>query len=215
MKSVLIIGLGRFGRHMAKKLSENGNEVLAIDNNESRVNAAMSFATEVQIGDATNEAYIKSLGVRNFDICICAIGDNFQSSLEATSLLKENGAPMVISRASRDVHKKFLLRNGADKVVYPERELAEHLAVKCSYDNIFDYIELTHEYAIYEIPVPKTWAGQTILKLAIRTKYHISILATKKDSVVFPLPKPEHVFEVDEDIIILGKNDDVMKIIKM
>ena len=125
-KSILLIGLGRFGRHVAMKLDELHHEIMAVDKEERRVEAALPYVTNAQIGDATNEAFLSSLGVSNFDVCIVAIGDNFQSSLEATSLLKELGAKMVVSRAARDVHAKFLLRNGADEVVYPEKQLADH-----------------------------------------------------------------------------------------
>lgn len=164
MKSILIVGLGRFGRHMAAQLIEEGNEVLAIDIKEERVNEAMEMVTDAQIGDATNEHFVESLGVRNFDLCVVAIGDNFQASLETTALLKDLGAPFVLARANRDVHAKFLLRNGADRIVYPEKEMARRLAVKYGNDNIYDYIKLTDEYAIYEIPVPESWVGSSILE---------------------------------------------------
>lgn len=118
MKSVLLIGLGRFGRHIAMKLNEMRHQVMAVDKNEKRVNAVLPFVMNAQIGDATNKEFIESLGVNNFDVCIVAIGDDFQSSLETTSLLKELGAKMVVSRAARDVHAKFLLRNGADEIVF-------------------------------------------------------------------------------------------------
>ena len=154
MKSILIIGLGRFGKHMAQKFSEQGNDILAVDTDEDRVNAVLPFVTDAQIGDATNEMFVESLGVANFDLCVVAIGDNFQSSLETTSLLKDMGARFVLSRASRDVHAKFLLRNGADEVVYTEKETAERLAVKYGNDSVFDYIEINEDYSIYEIGVP-------------------------------------------------------------
>ena len=154
MKSVLLIGLGRFGRHMAAKLQELHHEVLAVDKNEERVNDALDLVTHAQIGDSTSEAFIASLGVRNFDLCVVAIGDDFQSSLETTALLKEQGARFVLSRAARDVHATFLLRNGADDVVYPERETASWAAVRYSSDHIFDYIQLTPDHAIYETAVP-------------------------------------------------------------
>ena len=154
MKSILLIGLGRFGRHMAQTFHEMKNEVVAVDRDEERVNAVLQFVTSAQIGDSTNEAFIRSLGVRNFDLCVVAIAEDFQSSLETTSLLKECGATQVLSRASRDVHAKFLLRNGADQVVYAEKEMASRLAIRYSSDSIFDYIELTPEYAIFEIAVP-------------------------------------------------------------
>lgn len=215
MKSVLLIGLGRFGRHMAEKLLEEGNEVLGVDICEERVNDAMDMLTNAQTGDATNELFVESLGVRNFDLCVVAIGDNFQNSLETTALLKDYGAPFVLSRANRDVHAKFLLRNGADRIVYPEKEMAQRMAVKYGNDNIFDCIELTDEYSIYEIPVPESWVGKSILEKDVRKKYGISILATKRLETLYPLPGAEHVFAEDENLIILGHFKDVRAVIKL
>ncbi len=214
MKSILIIGLGRFGRHMAEKFNERGNDVMAVDISEERVNAVLPFVTDGQIGDATNEEFVRSLGVGNYDLCVVAIGDNFQSSLEATALLKDLGAQFVLSRASRDVHAKFLLRNGADDVVYTEKETAERLAVKYGSDNIFDYIELSRNFSIYEIATPPSWVGKSILQKSVRTKYNVSILATKSNGQIYPLPHAEHVFSSDETLIVLGKNEDVERLIK-
>lgn len=214
MKSILIIGLGRFGRHMAKKFSEQNNDVMAIDINEERINNVLSVVTNALIGDATNERFMETIGVRDFDMCVVAIGDNFQSSLETTALLKDLGAKFILARASRDVHAKFLLRNGADDVIYTEKETAERLAVKYGSDNIFNYIELNDEYSIYEIAVPSSWLNKSILKVNVRSKYGISILATKQGNNIFPLPKPEHVFTDSESLMILGKNEDVSRFIK-
>lgn len=214
MKSILIIGLGRFGKHMAQKFSEQGNDILAVDTDEDRVNAVLPFVTDAQIGDATNEMFVESLGVANFDLCVVAIGDNFQSSLETTSLLKDMGAKFVLSRASRDVHAKFLLRNGADEVVYTEKETAERLAVKYGNDSVFDYIEINEDYSIYEIGVPDSWVGKSILDKEVRTKYNISILATKRGKEIYPLPHPDHVFSETESLMILGRNEDVKRLIK-
>lgn len=214
MKSILVIGLGRFGRHMAKKFCEQNNDVMAIDINEERINNVLSVVTNALIGDATNEQFMETIGVRDFDLCVVAIGDNFQSSLETTALLKDLGAKFVLARASRDVHAKFLLRNGADDVIYTEKETAERLAVKYGSDNIFNYIELNDEYSIYEIAVPSSWLNKSILKVNVRSKYGISILATKQGNNIFPLPKPEHVFTDSESLMILGKNEDVSRFIK-
>ena len=137
MKTILLIGLGRFGRHVAMKLNELNHQVMAVDKVEERVDAILPYVTSAQIGDSTSDAFIKSLGVRNFDVCIVAIGDSFQSSLETTSLLKEMGAKKVVARATRDVHAKFLLRNGADEVVYPEKQIANWTAIRYSSDHIF------------------------------------------------------------------------------
>lgn len=211
MKSVLLIGLGRFGRHMAQKLRDLHHEVLAIDKDEQRVNEALPYVTSAQIGDSTNEKFISSLGVRNFDLCVVAIGDDFQSSLETTALLKDHGAPFVLTRATRDVHAKFFLRNGADDVIYPEKQMASWAAVRYSSDHIFDYIELTPDHAIYETAVPKSWEGKTVGQIGVRQKYRINILATKKNGQLDPLPGATHCFRADETLLILGDKREIQK----
>lgn len=215
MKSVLLIGLGRFGRHMAQKLQEMHHEVLAIDKHEDRVNDALDFVTSAQIGDSTNEHFIASLGVRNFDLCVVAIGDNFLSSLETTALLKDYGAPFVLARATRDNHAKFLLRNGADEVIYPERQMAEWAAVRYSSSHVFDYIKLTPEHAIYETGVPSAWVGKSVGQLGVREKYHVNILATKENGQLAPLPGAAHIFTNTETLLILGHNRDIQKFLHL
>lgn len=215
MKSVLLVGLGRFGRYVAQELFELGCEVMAIDRDESRVNDALKYVTSAQIGDITSERFISSLGVRNFDLCIVTIGDDFQSSLETTSLLKDYGAPFVLARASDDTHAKFLLRNGADEVVYLERQMATLTAVKYSNDNIFDYMELSEDYAIYETRVPGSWLGKTVLDLEVRKRHNVNILATKKNGSLTPLSGPEHVFSADETLLVLSSRRDMEKFLKM
>ncbi len=215
MKSVLLIGLGRFGKHVARKLTELHHEVLAIDKDEERVDAVLPFVTSAQIGDATNEQFIASLGVRNFDLCIVAIGDNFQSSLETTALLKDYGAPLIVARANRDVHAKFLLRNGADHIVYPERQVASWAAVRFSADNIFDYIQLTNDYSIYETPLPSDWVGKTIIDLRVRQVHKINILAVKYQGRLEPLPGPEHMFREEETLLVMGSNKDLAKFLRL
>ena len=212
MKSVLIIGLGRFGRHMAQKFIENGHEVMAIDINEDRADDAVGDIQQILIGDATEERFMESIGVRNFDLAVCAVGENFQTVLEITVLLKDLGCKYIVARATRDVHKKLLLRNGADYVVYAEREVAERLAIKFGADNIFDYIELTPEIGIYEIAVPQKWLNRSMVDLSIRTKYHVSVLAIKKQEKIFPLPHPTHVFEADESVMVMGTMEDIRNI---
>ncbi|MCM1570032.1 MAG: TrkA family potassium uptake protein [Roseburia sp.] len=212
MKSILVIGLGRFGRHMAQKFIENGHEVMAVDSNEERADDAVGEIQQILIGDATEERFMESLGVRNFDLAVIAIGENFQTVLEVTVLLKDLGCPYIVARATRDVHKKLLLRNGADYVVYAEREVAERLAIKFGADSIFDYLELTPEIGIYEIAVPEKWKGRSMVELSIRNKYHVSVLATKKGEKIFPLPHPKHVFEADESIMVMGTAQDIKAI---
>lgn len=214
MKSVLLIGLGRFGRRMARKLRELDHEVLAIDRSEQRVNEALEFVTSAQIADATSETFMRSVGVSNFDLCVVAIGDDFQSSLETTALLKECGARFVLSRASREVHAKFLLRNGADDVVYPERQMADWAAMRYSSDHIFDYVSLSPDYSIYEIATPREWEGKTVMELAVRQRYRVNVLGVKKGEALQPMPGPSHRFEAGESVLILGHDRDVQNLLK-
>ena len=211
MKSILLIGLGRFGKHIAMKLSELKHEVLAVDVREERVNEVLPFVTSAQIGDSTNEDFLKSLGVGNFDVCIVAIANNFQGSLETTSLLKELGAKFVVSRASWDVQAKFLLRNGADEVVYPEKQLAIWTAIRYSSEHLFDYVELDDTHAIFEISVPVAWAGRTVGDVNIRRKYGINIMAVKRDGVMDMAISAETVLPKDATMLVLGRSADVQK----
>ncbi len=211
MKSILLIGLGRFGRHIAIKLDELNHQVMAVDNNESRVEAVLPYVRNAQIGDATNEDFLRSLGVRNFDVCIVAIGDNFQSSLETTSLLKELGAKMVVSRAARDVHAKFLLRNGADEVVYPEKQLASWTAIRYSADHIFDYVELDEEHGIFEISIPDAWIGKTVGELDIRKKYNVNIMALRCNGVLDMNIASETLLGDDQTMLVLGNIKNIQK----
>ena len=211
MKTVLLIGLGRFGRHIAMKLNEMRHQVMAVDKNEKRVNAVLPYVTNAQIGDATNEEFLESLGVNNFDICIVAIGDDFQSSLETTSLLKELGAKTVVSRAARDVHAKFLLRNGADEIVYPEKQLADWTAIRYTADHILDYIELDSEHAIIEIAVPEKWIGKTVVELDVRKKHGINIMAVKRDGKMNLKITPQTTFGRDDTVLVLGNRKDMQK----
>ncbi|PWL92089.1 MAG: potassium transporter TrkA [Clostridiales bacterium] len=211
MKSILLIGLGRFGRHIAMKLDELHHQVMAVDQEESRVEAALPYVTNGQIGDGTNVDFLRSLGVRNFDVCIVAIGDDFQSSLETTSLLKELGAKMVVSRAASDVHAKFLLKNGADEVVYPEKQLAAWTAIRYSSDHIFDYIELDEEHAIFEVSVPATWIEKTVGLLDIRKKYNINIMAIKHNGAINLNITSDTCFPSEDTILVLGSMKDIQK----
>lgn len=211
MKSILLIGLGRFGRHIAKELYDLNHQVMAIDNNEERVNAVLPFVTNAQIGDSTSEEFLSSLGIRNFDACIVAIGDNFQNSLETTSLLKELGAKKVIARASRGVQEKFLLRNGADEVVYPEKQLAAWIAIRCTSEHILDYIELDTDYSIFELDIPANWNGKTILQLDIRKKYNINILGIRDNGKLDMNITPDTVLGHEKSILVLGRHRDVQK----
>ena len=211
MKSILLTGLGRFGRHVAMKLNELNHEVMAIDNQERRVDAVLPYVTNAQIGDSTEVEFLRSLGIRNFDVCIVAIGDDFQASLETTSLLKELGAKLVVSRAARDRHAKFLLKNGADEIVYPEKQLAEWTAIRYSADHILDYIELDEDHAIFEVSMPEGWAGKTVGELDIRKTYNINIMGTRKDGVLTLNVTPETKLDADASMMVLGTMKDIQK----
>ena len=205
MKTILLIGLGRFGRHIAQKLNELDHQVMAIDKNENRVEAALPYVTSAQIGDATKKDFLSTVGVGNFDVCIVAIGDNFQSSLETTLLLKELGAQKVVSRAARDVHAKFLLRNGADEVVYPEKQVAKWASIRYTDDHILDYMEVDASNAIFEVEVPEGWAGKTVGELDVRKRYNINILAVKDEGEFSIAISPDTYFEENHKLLVLGE----------
>lgn len=211
MKNILLIGLGRFGKHVAIQLNELGHEVMAVDNNEERINEVLPFVTNAQIGDSTNPEFLRSLGVDDYDVCFVTIGGNFQNSLETTSLLKELGAQMVVSRAERDVQKKFLLRNGADEVVYPEKQIAKWSAIRYTADHILDYIEVDDAHAIFEVKVPDNWIGKSVGKLDIRKKYNINIMATKKNGKINMSISPETVLTDDISMLVLGAYKDLQR----
>ena len=211
MKSVLLIGLGRFGRHIAMKLYDLGHQIMAVDSNEERINAVLPFVTNAQIRDSTNEEFLSSLGIRNFDACIVAIGDDFQSSLETASLLKEMGAKHVVARASRGVQEKFLLRNGADEVVYPEKQLAAWTAIRCTSEHILDYMQLDDDYSIFELEIPADWNGKTILQLDIRRKHGINVLGIRENGKLNMNITPDTVLSNGKSILILGQQKAVQK----
>ncbi len=213
MKSFLIIGMGKFGYYLCRELSKLGNEILAVDMEEECLTPCLSMVTSAQIGDCTKLEVLKELGVGNFDRCFVCIGTNFQSSLEITSLLKETGAKWVVSRASTDVQAKFLLRNGADEVVYPERDITERIAKKSSASHVFDFVDLG-DYGIYEVLPLKNWVGKSIKELNVRVSYNISILGIReKDGSLF-MPDADYRFEGDDHMMVMGSDADLARFIK-
>ena len=211
MKSILLIGLGRFGKHIALQLSQLGHQVMAVDHVEERVEAVLPFVTNAQIGDSTNADFLESLGIRNFDVCIVAIGNDFQSSLETTSLLKELGANLVVSRATRAVQQKFLLRNGADEVVYPETQLAKWVAMRYTADHIIDYVELDGDHAMFEVPTPRGWIGRTVGQIDIRKKYNINIMGLKRNGKLEMVVTPDTVLSGEATMLVIGEYKDLQK----
>lgn len=215
MISVLIVGMGRFGTNCAKKLYDMGHEVMAIDANESRINAVLPFVTNAQIGDSTNGSFLDSLGVNNYDVCIVTIADNFQNSLETVSLLKDRGAQKVIARAASSIHEKFLLRNGADTAIYPEKQLAEWTAIRCASNSIKDYFNLQGPNAIFEITVPSEWIGKSLVQLDIRKKYEVNVIGIRKQGDLNINVPPDTVFSPADTVLILGDEDTVHKKFKV
>lgn len=214
MKSFLVIGLGKFGNHLCQDLVNLGSEVMIIDKDEVAVQDLLECATTVKIGDCTKEEVLRSLGVGNFDVCFVCIGSNFQSSLEVTSLLKDLGAKYVVSKASRDIHAKFLLRNGADEVIYPDKDIAERVAVKYSANHVFDYFELHSDYSIFEIQPKKTWIGHSIAEANIRAKYNVSIFGIQKGDQLNVFPKPDYIMTKEDHLMVVGLKKDISKLLE-
>lgn len=211
MKSILIIGLGRFGKHIAEKMYELGHEVMAVDTSEDRINSVLPIVENAQIGDSTNEEFLRTLGVSDFDACFVTIAKDFQASLETTSLLKELGAKYVISRAERGVQRKFLLRNGADEVVYPEEQVAEWAAIRYTADHILDYMEISDNFGVFEVGVPENWVGRTVAEVDIRKKYRLNILAFKLGKVIDFNIFPDSMFDKDKTILVVGELKNIEK----
>lgn len=204
MKSVLIIGAGNFGSMLARQMNEQGYEIMIVDVREALINAVMPYVTDAQIGDCTDALFLRSLGVDNYDLCVVTICESFQTSLQTTSLLKELGARQVISRAKNEVQEKFLLRNGADEVVYPEKQIALRLATKYASDKILDFLQFDGGYSIYEMAVPETWFGKTLLELDLRRKYNINLISLRRGGQV-SIPKPDHIFRADDVVYAVGE----------
>lgn len=214
MKSFLIIGMGHFGHHLLHFLSEQDSEIMAVDIDENKIADILPYVVSAKIGDCTNLEVLKSFDVPSFDCCFVCIGDNFQNSLEITNLLKECGAKKVISKAAMDIQEKFLLRNGADDVIYPEKNMAQRYAVKESSEHIFDYINLGKDCSIYEIDLLDKWIGKSAKELNFRVNYNLVVLAVKNGESVKPVISGETVFEKGSHLLVMGKESDVRKVIR-
>ena len=214
MKSVLLIGLGKFGQTLGEDLLEVGADVMIVDKNEAVVNQLAPKYTDALIANCMNEDNLRSLDIPSFDVCIVAIGDDFQSSLEITSLLKELGAKHVISRATTNIQRKFLLRNGADEVVYPDKDIAERLAMKLSTKRVVDYIALSDDYSIFEITVPSAWHGKKIVEVNPRKAYGMNILTVKNGEDTLPTPDGEYTFKANDHIVVFGNTEEIVAFTK-
>ena len=211
-KNILVIGMGRLGRHLAIDMQNLGNDVMIVDKHEEQIEELAPLFTDSFCGDCTKEGVLRSLGVNNFDVVFVTIGENFQSSLEITAMLKDLNAKRVVSKAKRDSQARFLIDVGADEVIYPERETAEKLAIRYNADKIFDCVELTEEYAIYEVSVPPTWIGKTIAGLNVRNEHHVDIIAIKKGEALSPMPTGDYAFAEKDILVVLGRSEDVFRL---
>lgn len=189
--------------------------VMAVDINEEKVNEILPIVTNAQIGDSTNAEFLKSLGIGNYDVCMVTISENFQNSLETTSLLKELGASYVVSMAKRDVQEKFLLRNGADEVVYPEKQVAKWAAIRYSADHLLDYVEVDDEYGIFEVEVPLAWIGKTVGQVDIRKKYNINIMAYRQNGKLDASVSPDTLLTDQITLLVLGEYKALQKCFKI
>ena len=210
MKSVLLIGMGKFGQTLGERLLNMGDEVMIVDKNEDIVNTLAPKYTNALIANCMNENNLRTMDIPSFDVCVVAIGDDFQSSLEITSILKDLGARYVVSKATTEIQRKFLLRNGADEVVYPDHDIAEKLAVKLNSAKVFDYIELDAEYSIFEIAVPTEWYRKKIVDVNPRRKYGINILTIKKGRKIVTSPDTEYVFDDGDHMVIFGNTEKIL-----
>ncbi len=215
MRNILLIGLGRFGRYTAMKMNELGQQVMAVDKNEERVNKVLNYVTNAQIGDGTSEDFLRSLGVTNYDVCIVAIGDDFLASLETTACLKDLGAKYVIARAAGKSQEKFLLRNGADEVVFPERQLAIWTAIHCCSASLSNYIELSDGYSLFDIHIPKQWVGKTVRELELRKKFGVNILGIKENGIMNMHVNADTELHEDMSLLALGREEELAKFIKL
>lgn len=210
-KQFAVIGLGRFGGSICKALSEQGMEVLAMDKDENRVNEFASLATQSVIADTTDENVLKNIGIRNFDHVIVAIGDEIQSSILTTLILKELGVSNITVKAQNDYHEKVLRKIGADHVVHPERDMGKRIAHYIVSNNVLDYLELSDEYSIVEIRVNELLAGHTIIELDVRAKYGLNIVAIKRGKEIIVSPTAEDPLQLEDILIIIGADSDITR----
>lgn len=213
MKSVLVIGAGKFGHHLAEYLCDMGNDVMLVDKEEAIIDSYADKVTEAEIGDFTIKNNLEALNVKDYDYIFVCIGD-FQDSLVITSYLKELGAGWVIGKASSLIHEKFLLQNGADEVIYPERDNAYRMAVEYNNTSIFDYFKISDDTGIYEIAPPSKWLGKSLSSIDVRKIHNITVIAYKDGDRVTAINSPDYIFSDTQHIIVMGKNKDIKKISK-
>lgn len=208
-KEFAVIGLGRFGGSICRALSEEGLEVMAIDTDEDKVNQFANVASHAVVGDTTDETVLKSLGIRNFDHVIVAIGDNIQASILTTLILKELGVKHITVKAQNDYHEKVLSKIGADRIVHPERDMGKRIAHKIISNNVLDYLELSDEHSIVEIVANERLHGNSIIDLDIRAKYGINIVAMKRNKDIIVSPQANEIIQKNDILIVIGADTDI------
>lgn len=213
MKSFLVIGAGKFGRFVCRNLYKAGSDVMIVDESEDKFSDILEYVSSAKIGDCTRRDVLETFGVEAFDAAIVCIPEDFQDSLQTADLLKELGAKLVIAVASTEVQAKFLLKNGADKIIFPERDMARRLAASISNDSVFDFINLSDDYSIYEIATPKRWIGKTIVEIDVRKKYKVNIISVKTIEGMIIIPDASYTFKAKEHLMVLGENSDIEKLI--
>jgi len=214
MKQFVIIGIGRFGGAVAETLSELGHEVLAIDTDEEAIQKISDKVTHAVTADATDESVLKSLGVRNFDVAVVAIGSDIQSSILITLMLKELGVRYVVAKAQNELHARVLMKIGADKIVFPEREMGERVAHNLISSSILDFIELSEDHSIIEYAVPESWKGKALRDINMRARYGVTVVAIRnmKDESINIAPKADSGIKEGDIMIVIGHNDDLKKL---
>lgn len=212
MKSFAVIGLGRFGTAVATVLSELGNEVLAIDKDPEVIKEVSSIVTYAVEADVMDEHVLRDLGLSNMDAVVVSIGSDLQSSIMATLLSKELGVSRVVAKAQTELHAKVLKKIGADRIIFPERDMGSRVAHNLTSRNILDYIELSPEFSILEVEALKNWVGKDLKDLRLRNKYGVNVIAIKGDSKVNISPRSEDVIKDGDIVIIIGSAEDVKKI---
>ncbi|NDL67669.1 potassium channel family protein [Anaerotalea alkaliphila] len=211
-KDFVVFGLGKFGRSVAQTLSQNGCDVLAIDRNEEIIQEISEYVTHAVQADVTDQDALHSLGIRNFDVAVVAISNDMQASIMATILAKEMGVKYVLAKAQNSIHKRVLEKVGADKVIFPEREIGVRIANNIISDNFVDYIELSNDYSIVEIAVNDHWIGKTLRELNLRVVYGVNVMAIRDGEDISVTPGPDKVLQAGNVLVVIGSNDNLRKI---
>lgn len=211
MKNILLIGIGRFGFHVAMELSKLNTQVLAVDTSEDHLQKVDEYVSKTIIGNGTDVDFLKTLGINTFDDCIVTIGDDFQASLETVLHLKDLGARRITARASMESQKKLLSKIGADLVVYPEKQLAKWTALHCASNFVYDFMDLDNQYGVYEILTPKEWASKTLAELDLRKRHNINIIGVKEKNKMKMILGPNYVLKEGENLVVIGKEADINK----